>query len=103
MSQIFTHTNSALVGPAKSLLEDADVGAVLKNEFSSVGFPPYNLQQELRLLDEKDLESARQILANLGNNQEQQEGFTKRYLYINGRWEDHILASLLNPTGSVEP
>jgi ribosomal-protein-alanine N-acetyltransferase len=33
----------------------------------------------------------------------EQEGFAKRYLYINGRWEDHILTSLLNPTGSVEP
>jgi hypothetical protein len=73
MIQIFTHTNSALVGLAKGLLEDAGVGAVLKNEFSSVGFPPYNLQQELWLLDEKDLESAQEILANLGKNQEDQE------------------------------
>jgi hypothetical protein len=80
MIQIFTHTNSALVGLAKGLLEDAGVGAVLKNEFSSVGFPPYNLQQELWLLDEKDLESAQEILANLGKNQEdqeQQEGLDK--------------------------
>jgi hypothetical protein len=73
MIPIFTHTNSALVGLAKSMLEDAGVGAVLKNEFSSVGFPPYNLQQELWLLDDKDLEAAQEILANLNDSQGQQD------------------------------
>lgn len=27
----------------------------------------------------------------------QREGLAKRYLYINGRWEDHVLTALLNP------
>ncbi|MFT5321363.1 MAG: ribosomal-protein-alanine N-acetyltransferase [Pseudohongiellaceae bacterium] len=26
----------------------------------------------------------------------EKEGFAKRYLYINGRWEDHVLRALLN-------
>jgi len=26
------------------------------------------------------------------------EGFAKKYLFINGRWEDHIMTSLVNPT-----
>ena len=73
MIPIFTHTNSALVGLAKNMLEDAGVGVALKNEFSSVGFPPYNLQQELWLLDEKDLEAAQEILANLNDSQDQQD------------------------------
>ncbi|MCB1701761.1 MAG: GNAT family N-acetyltransferase [Pseudomonadales bacterium] len=25
------------------------------------------------------------------------EGFARKYLYINGRWEDHVLTSLMNP------
>ena len=27
----------------------------------------------------------------------EKEGYAKRYLCINGRWEDHVLTSLLNP------
>lgn len=27
----------------------------------------------------------------------EKEGFARRYLCINGRWEDHVLTSLLNP------
>ena len=27
----------------------------------------------------------------------EKEGYAKRYLFINGRWEDHILTSLINP------
>lgn len=27
----------------------------------------------------------------------EKEGFAKRYLCINGRWEDHVLAALINP------
>ncbi|MDA9909873.1 GNAT family N-acetyltransferase [Gammaproteobacteria bacterium] len=30
----------------------------------------------------------------------EKEGFAKRYLYINGRWEDHVLTALLNPKNS---
>ncbi|MFT6056065.1 MAG: ribosomal-protein-alanine N-acetyltransferase [Pseudohongiellaceae bacterium] len=34
------------------------------------------------------------LLNNLGF---QQEGLAKEYLLINGKWEDHVLTSLLNP------
>jgi [ribosomal protein S5]-alanine N-acetyltransferase len=34
------------------------------------------------------------LLTNLGFVK---EGFAKKYLFINGRWEDHIMTSLLNP------
>ena len=27
----------------------------------------------------------------------EREGFAREYLMINGRWEDHILTSLINP------
>ncbi|MGL5537110.1 MAG: 30S ribosomal protein S5 alanine N-acetyltransferase, partial [Aeromonas veronii] len=27
----------------------------------------------------------------------EREGFARAYLMINGRWEDHILTSLINP------
>ncbi|MGL4717164.1 MAG: 30S ribosomal protein S5 alanine N-acetyltransferase, partial [Aeromonas sp.] len=27
----------------------------------------------------------------------EREGFARAYLLINGRWEDHILTSLINP------
>ena len=73
MIPIFTHTNSALVGLAKNLLEDAGVGVVLKNEFSTAGFPPYNLQQELWLLDAKDLDTAKEVLTNLSDAQDRQD------------------------------
>lgn len=29
----------------------------------------------------------------------EREGYARRYLKINGRWEDHVLTSLLNPVG----
>lgn len=32
----------------------------------------------------------------------QREGFAKNYLKINGRWEDHVLNSLVNPNTSAE-
>lgn len=34
------------------------------------------------------------LLQNLGF---EREGFAKSYLKINGRWEDHVLTSLINP------
>ncbi len=37
------------------------------------------------------------LLAGLGF---EVEGKAKRYLYINGQWQDHILSSLLNPDNS---
>lgn len=30
----------------------------------------------------------------------EKEGFAKRFLCINGRWEDHVLTSLINPNGA---
>jgi ribosomal-protein-alanine N-acetyltransferase len=27
----------------------------------------------------------------------EKEGYAKSYLQINGRWQDHVLTSLLNP------
>ena len=29
-----------------------------------------------------------------------EEGFAKKYLKINGRWEDHVLTSLVNPNNT---
>jgi len=40
----------------------------------------------------RNIRSAR-LLEKLGF---EKEGYAKRYLHINGRWEDHILTSLLN-------
>lgn len=31
----------------------------------------------------------------------EREGLAKRYLYINGQWEDHVLTALLNPEVQV--
>ena len=42
-------------------------------------------------------ERSARLLESLGF---EKEGFAKRYLYINGRWEDHVLTSLLNPDSS---
>lgn len=42
-------------------------------------------------------ERSARLLEKLGF---EKEGFAKRYLYINGRWEDHVLTALLNPGGS---
>jgi len=30
----------------------------------------------------------------------EKEGYAKRYLCINGQWEDHVLTALLNPDSS---
>lgn len=38
------------------------------------------------------------LLRSLGFSR---EGLAKRYLKINGRWEDHVLNALLNPTSSA--
>lgn len=39
------------------------------------------------------------LLENLGFKK---ESLARRYLYINDRWEDHVLTSLLNPDATVE-
>ena len=31
----------------------------------------------------------------------EKEGFARRYLKINGRWEDHVLTSLVNESGAM--
>jgi ribosomal-protein-alanine N-acetyltransferase len=38
-------------------------------------------------------ERSGKLLSRLGF---EREGLAKRYLYINGRWEDHVLTALLN-------
>ena len=37
------------------------------------------------------------LLKKLGFSE---EGLAKKYLKINGRWEDHVLTSLVNPANS---
>lgn len=37
------------------------------------------------------------LLRKLGFSE---EGLAKKYLKINGRWEDHVLTSLVNPANS---
>ncbi len=65
MIMVYTHTNPALVGLAKSMLESEGFDVTLKNEFSTAGIPPYNLDQELWVLNDSDAEAARKILAGL--------------------------------------
>ncbi|MDO8273449.1 MAG: GNAT family N-acetyltransferase [Gammaproteobacteria bacterium] len=42
-------------------------------------------------------ERSGKLLAKLGFSE---EGLAKRYLKINGRWEDHVLTSLVNPANT---
>lgn len=65
MILVYTNDNPALVGLAKSMLEEAGFDVTLKNELSATGFPPYNLNQELWLLNEADLEPARTLLSSM--------------------------------------
>ena len=65
MKLVYSHDNPALVGLAHSLLEEAGLEVTLKNEFSVAGFPPYNLRQEVWLLDDKDIDKAAEILEQL--------------------------------------
>lgn len=43
-------------------------------------------------------ERSARLLEKLGF---EKEGYAKRYLCINGRWEDHVLTSLINPDRSI--
>lgn len=64
MKLIYSHENPALVGLARNLLEDAGIAVSVKNEFSAAGMaPPYNINQELWLLDDDDFEKARDLLS----------------------------------------
>lgn len=65
MKMVYTHTNPALVGLARSILETEGLEVMIKNEFATAGIPPYNLDQELWVLHDSDAEKARVILAEL--------------------------------------
>ncbi len=65
MILVYTNQNPSLVGLAKCMLEDAGLGVSIKNEFTTSGFPPYNLDQELWLINDADLETAREVLSSL--------------------------------------
>ncbi len=65
MKMVFTHTNPALVGLAKSMLESEGFEVMLKNEFSTAGIPPYNLDQELWVIRDSDAARAAEILEDL--------------------------------------
>ena len=41
-----------------------------------------------------DNERSAGLLKSLGF---EREGYAREYLYINGRWEDHVLNALINP------
>ena len=42
-------------------------------------------------------ERSARLLEKLGF---EKEGYAKKYLCINGKWEDHVLTSLINPAGT---
>ncbi len=65
MRLVYTHYNPALVGLAKSILESSGMAVTIKNEFSGVGIPPYNIDQELWVLDDADYDKAQEILESL--------------------------------------
>ena len=65
MVLVYSNDNSALVGLARGLLANAGLDVTVKNEFSATGFPPYNQRQELWLLNDSDLDRAREILAEM--------------------------------------
>ena len=65
MRLVYTHYNPALVGLAKSILESSGMAVTIKNEFSGVGIPPYNIDQELWVLDDNDFAAAQEILESL--------------------------------------
>lgn len=65
MRLVYTHSNPVLVGLAKSILENSALAVTIKNEFSALGTPPYNLDQELWVLDDNDFDKAQGILESL--------------------------------------
>ena len=75
MRLVYKHSNPVLVGLAKSILENSSLAVTIKNEFSALGTPPYNLDQELWVLDDKDFDKAQEILESLeeAGPQEQEE------------------------------
>jgi hypothetical protein len=69
MKLVYTHENSALVGLAKSMLENAGMKVILKNEFTSTLMYPTGIQQELWLPDESDYDTAVEILESLAEEE----------------------------------
>jgi len=69
MKLVYTHENSALVGLAKSMLENAGMKVILKNEFTSTLMYPTGIQQELWLPDESDHDTAVEILESLAEEE----------------------------------
>ena len=69
MRLVYRNENPALVGLAKGLLEDAGLEVMIKNEFSGIGFPPYNQPQELFVINDQDFENASEILANMNEKE----------------------------------
>jgi len=69
MKLVYRHDNSALVGLAKGLLEDAGLEVVIKNEFAGSGFPPYNQESELWVLSDEDFEKAVSLLADMNTEE----------------------------------
>ena len=65
MRLVYTHSNPVLVGLAKSILENSGMAVTIKNEFSALGTPPYNLDQELWVLKDNDYDEAQEILESL--------------------------------------
>ena len=66
MKLIYQHDNAAMVGYAKSLLENNNIAVVEKNEHSATGMGPgYGVTAELWLLNENDFAKARSLLDQL--------------------------------------
>lgn len=65
MRRVYTHDNPALVGLAKSLLENAGLEVTIKNEFAAVGMQSSYMNQELWVLDDSDYDNALEILESL--------------------------------------
>jgi [ribosomal protein S5]-alanine N-acetyltransferase len=86
---------SAMLGYA---LDEAYVGQGLMSEAIAAGLeemfsPRVNLHRVQAAYRPENLRSAR-VLERLGFNK---EGLAPGYLYIDGAWRDHIVASLRNP------
>jgi hypothetical protein len=66
MKLVYTHPNSILVAQARAALELADIQCLLRNEYASgaIGeLAPIDAWPELWVADDKDLERAKQLIA----------------------------------------
>lgn len=66
MKMLYTNENTTLVGYAKSMVENAGIAVIIKNEHlgSALG-QPYSINAELWLVNEADYNEAMRILAPL--------------------------------------